>query len=228
MTQPSPDRATPGRRRRDHPRFAKFYSRVSVAMDRAGMAAHRARLLEGLRGEVAEIGAGNGLNFRHYPAAVTRLVAVEPEPNMRLRTALAAREVSRDLHVAVVGGVAERLPLADASCDAVVVSLVLCSVTDQQAALAEIRRVLRPGGEFRFLEHVRSRGRLAALGQRALDATVWPRVGAGCHCSRDTGAAVAAAGFEIGALERFRFPEGLYLPQPTSPHVIGRASKGAA
>lgn len=225
MTQP-PDSGTPGERRRAHPWFARYYSRVSEAMDRAGMAAYRARLLEGLRGEVVEIGAGNGLNFRHYPAGVSRLVAVEPEPSMRLRTRQAAREVSQRLRVAVVGGVAERLPLADASCDAVVVSLVLCSVTDQRVALAEMRRILRPGGELRFLEHVRSRGRFTALGQRALDATVWPRLGAGCHCSRDTGAALAAAGFEISVLERFRFPE-LRLPQPTAPHVIGRARKAA-
>lgn len=225
MTSQPPDSAQAGERRRAHPWFAKYYSRVSVAMDRAGMAAHRARLLEGLHGEVAEVGAGNGLNFRHYPGTVTRLVAVEPEPSMRMRAGRAARELPQGPAIEVVAGLAERLPLADASCDAVVASLVLCSVPDQQAALAEICRVLRPGGEFRFLEHVRSSGRLGALSQLALDATVWPRLGAGCHCARDTGAAVAAAGFRISALDRFRFPQAACLPQPSAPHVIGRATK---
>lgn len=219
-------------RRREHPWFARFYPRISEAMDRAGMAQYRARLLDGLRGEVVEIGAGNGLNFRHYPREVTRLVAVEPEPTMRMLTRQAAQEASPPQagpgpHIEVVGGVAERLPLADASCDAVVVSLVLCSVPDQKAAFAEIQRVLRPGGEFRFLEHVRSQGHVAAFGQRTLDALGWPTFGAGCHCSRATGDAVAAAGFEISTLDRFRFPARQLLPQPASPHVLGMARKAA-
>ena len=214
-------------RRRAHPWFAKFYSRVSVAMDRGGLAQYRSRLLEGLSGEVVEIGSGNGLNFRHYPPEVTRLVAVEPEPTLRAMARQAADQVSQDVHIEVVGGVAEQMPLADASCDAVVVSLVLCSVPDQQAAFNEVRRVLRPGGEFRFMEHVRSRSRAAAVGQRALDATVWPLLGAGCHCSRETGEAVAAAGFEISTLSRFRFPPRLYLPDPTASHVLGLARKPA-
>ena len=216
-----------GPTRRAHPWFAKFYSRVSVAMDRGGLAEYRRRLLEGLSGEVVEIGPGNGLNFRHYPAEVTRLVAVEPEPTLRARARQAAHEVSQKVQIEVIGGVAEQMPLADASCDAVVVSLVLCSVPDQQAAFDEVQRVLRPGGEFRFMEHVRSQGRAAALGQRALDATVWPLFGAGCHCSRETGEAVSAAGFEISTLSHFRFPPRLYLPDPTASHVLGLARKPA-
>ncbi|HZU58063.1 MAG TPA: class I SAM-dependent methyltransferase [Actinocrinis sp.] len=231
VTQTPPSPAGSGRRA--HPWFAKYYSRVSVAMDRGGLAQYRRRLLEGLSGEVAEIGPGNGLNFRHYPVEVTRLVAVEPEPTLRAKARQAADEVARstgssgNIKIEVIGGVAERMPLADASCDAVVVSLVLCSVPDQQAALDEVRRVLRPGGEFRFMEHVRSQGRAAAWGQRVLDATVWPLLGAGCHCSRETGAAVSAAGFEISALSRFRFPPRLYLPDPTASHVLGLARKPA-
>lgn len=144
---------------------------------------------------------------------------------MRTLARQAARETPNGTRIEVVGGVAERLPLPDASCDAVVASLVLCSVADQQAAFAEFQRVLRPGGELRFLEHVRSLGRFAAMGQRALDATVWPRLGAGCHCSRDTGEAVAAAGFEVRCLSRFRFPPWSFFPQPSAPHVLGNARK---
>ncbi|HEU5428592.1 MAG TPA: class I SAM-dependent methyltransferase [Actinocrinis sp.] len=225
VTESSP--SAPRSRRRAHPWFAKFYSRVSVAMDRGGLAQYRSRLLDGLSGEVVEIGPGNGLNFRHYPPEVTRLVAVEPEPTLRALARQAADRVSQDVHIEVVGGVAEQMPLADASCDAVVVSLVLCSVPDQQAAFNEVRRVLRPGGEFRFMEHVRSRSRAAALGQRALDATVWPLLGAGCHCSRETGEAVAAAGFQVSTMDRFRFPPRRYLPDPTASHVLGLARKPA-
>ena len=189
------------------------------------MARYRAMLVDGLRGEVVEIGAGNGLNFRHYPPEVTRLVAVEPESTLRALASQAARKVSGDLRIEVIGGVAEQLPLADASCDAVITSLVLCSVPDQSAGFAEIRRVLRPGGEFRFLEHVRSQNRVAASVQRALDASIWPLFGAGCHCSRETGEAVAAAGFEIRELSRFRFPPCACCVQPSAPHVLGFARK---
>ncbi|MBS2964919.1 class I SAM-dependent methyltransferase [Actinocrinis puniceicyclus] len=236
VMEPQP-RRTPGAVRREHPWFAAFYSRVSVSMERGGMAAYRARLLEGLHGEVVELGPGNGLNFRHYPAAVTRLVAVEPEPNMRERARKAvhaeqavhaAREAQGaqppGTRIEVIGGVAERLPLADASCDAVVASLMLCSVSQQETVLAEVERVLRPGGEFRFLEHVRSLNRVAALGQRALDATIWPRLGAGCHCARQTGEAVVASGLELRALDRFRFPP-TPLAGPSAPHVLGIARK---
>jgi len=216
---------------RAHPLFASWYPKAAAANDRSGFARYRVRLLEGLRGEVAEIGPGSGLNFPHYPAEVTRVVAVEPEPRLREL----ARQVARELRerwepdgpggpqIKLVGGVVEDLPLPDAGFDAVVVSLALCSVHDQPAALAEIRRVLRPGGQFRFLEHVRARRPAAALAQRALDATVWPLIGAGCRCARRTEQAVAAAGFELAEPERFRFPASGFVPRPTAPHVLGSA-----
>ena len=108
------------------------------------------------------------------------------------------------------------------SVDAVVTSLVLCSVTDQAAVLAEVRRVLRPGGQLRFVEHVRARSRGLAWSQRVLDATVWPVVGAGCHTGRDTVAAVARAGLDIVDLDRFRMPD-TRVPLPPAPHVRGTA-----
>jgi SAM-dependent methyltransferase len=237
---------------RAHPLFASWYPKAAAANDRSGFAKYRARLVEGLRGEVVEIGPGSGLNFPHYPAEVTRVVAIEPEPRLRELAEQAARDLRaqweqqaqreqpeqqelqapqvprapqapRGPQIKLIGGVAEDLPLPDAGFDAVVVSLALCSVRDQPAALAEIRRVLRPGGQFRFLEHVRARRRAAALAQRTLDATVWPLIGAGCRCARRTEQAVSAAGFEPAELERFRFPASSPVPRPTAPHVLGSA-----
>ena len=118
-------------------------------------------------------------------------------------------------------GTADALPVPDASVDAAVVSQVLCSVPDQASALAELRRVLRPGGELRFYEHVLLAPQAARV-QRALDATVWPHPVGNCHLSRDTAAAIAAAGFEVRELRRFRFG-----PPPAAPHILGAATAPA-
>ncbi len=172
-------------------------------------------------GKVIEVGAGSGLNFAHYPASVTEVVAVEPEPYLRARASEAARMAR--LMVRVVDGTADRLPAGDGAFDAVVASLVLCSVPDQAAALAECLRVLRPGGELRFYEHVLAdEPRLARLQRRA--DLIWPHLGAGCHTSRDTLRAIERAGFSVSACRRFTF-RPCVLGAPVSPHVLGRATR---
>lgn len=186
------------------------------------MAEHRDRLVEGLLGRVLEVGAGNGLMFTHYPPAVTGVVAVEPDPYLR-DLARAHAERAR-VPVEVVEGIAEGLPADDATFDAAVVSLVLCSVTDVQAAISELHRVVKPGGQLRFLEHVRAETPGLQRLQRLADATLWPRVAGNCHTSRDTAGAIAAAGFSVTHLTRFRFPAGR-IPLPTAPHVLGAASR---
>lgn len=206
---------------RGHPVFARVYAPLSRLADEGGMAAHRQRLVAGLRGEVLEVGAGNGRSFAHYPSAVTRVLAVEPEPYLRRLAHESAR--SSAAPVEVVAGTAEALPTGAATMDAAVVSLVLCSVPDQDVALAELRRVLRPGGELRFLEHVRAETPGLRRVQGLLDATVWPTLGGGCHLGRDTVAAIRSAGFEVGPTERFRLPDGP-VPAPSSPHVRGTAT----
>jgi len=203
-----------------HPVFARLYERASVAMDRAGAAEHRRRLVAGLRGRVIEVGAGNGRMFAHYPPEVTDVLAVEPEPRLRAAAVVAAR--TAPVPVRVAAGTAQALPAADGGFDAAVFSLVLCSVPDQAVALAEARRVLRRRGRLCFYEHVAAQEAGLRRIQRVVDATVWPLLCAGCHTGRDTEAAIAAAGFAIEAVDRFRFPTG-GMGSPAAPHVLGHA-----
>lgn len=202
-----------------HPVFARVYPRISHAAERRGGAEHRKTLLEGLEGRVIEIGAGHGLNFPYYPQGVAEVLAVEPEPHL---CALAQRaSASALVSVEVRRGIAEALPAEDGEFDAAVVSLVLCSVADQSAALAEIVRVLRPAGELRFYEHVISNRPATARLQRALDATIYPPLAGGCHCARDTGAAIRQAGFEIEREDRIAFKPSPIVP--AIPHLLGAA-----
>jgi len=204
-----------------HPVFARIYDRVSTRAEDAGQREHRRELLEGLSGRVVEVGAGNGLNFQHYPLSVDEVLAVEPEPFLRERASAAA--AGAPVAVRVLDGPAERLPLAGASVDAAVVSLVLCSVPDQAAALDELRRVLRPNGELRFYEHVRSEHAGFARFQQAAD-LLWPRVAGGCHTARDSARAIEAAGFRIERCRRLSFRPCSVLA-PIAPHVLGRARR---
>jgi ubiquinone/menaquinone biosynthesis C-methylase UbiE len=198
-----------------------MYARMAEDFEAKGAAELRDEALAGLSGRVVEVGAGTGINFAHYPAGVTEVAAVEPEPYLRqLATEAAA---SAKVPVTMVDGDAERLPLDDASCDAGVASLVLCSVPDQATALAELRRVIRPGGELRFFEHVRSDRPGFAMFQRAAD-VVWPHVGGGCHTSRATLEAIEAAGFDVEHVRNFTFRPSLIVA-PVSPHIIGVARR---
>jgi ubiquinone/menaquinone biosynthesis C-methylase UbiE len=194
---------------------------MAAKTDEQGAAQHRERLLAELSGRVLEVGAGNGLNFSHSPAGVSHVVAVEPDGYLRAKAEQAAKAVP--IPITVVDGLAQRLPAEDASFDAAVVSLVLCSVPDQAEALAEVRRVLRSGGELRFYEHVRSQERGLSRLQNAV-AWFWPLVGGGCHPNRDTVDAIARAGFEIQRCERFPFRPSVVMA-PVAPHVIGMASR---
>ena len=203
-----------------HPLFARLYMRMSRKRHETEDA-HRRRLLEGLSGRVIEVGAGNGLNFSLYPDAVDRVLAIEPEP--LLREAAIKEAAKAPVEIEVLEGVASALPAEESSFDAVVASLVLCSVPDQGEALAEMGRVLKPGGELRFYEHVIARKPWPARLMRFADAIFWPRVGGGCHMSRDTTAAIAASGFEIERCDRFPFTPG--APVPSIPHILGIARR---
>ena len=202
-----------------NPLFARFFDRFAAKDKGRGEDALRRELLAGLAGEVLEVGAGNGINFEHYPAGVEALLAVEPEPYLRGRAEEAAR--TAPVPVRVIDGSAEALPVQSGSVDAVVVAGVLCSVPDQGAALAEFRRVLRPGGELRFYEHVRSRRPSFARYQEAVD-LVWPRLMGGCRTSRETLAAIERGGFRIERVRGFGFPPGARA-FPVGPRILGAA-----
>ncbi len=182
---------------------------------------YRRTLLDGLSGHVLELGAGSGINFRFYPRTVAHVLAVEPEPV--LRHAAVDNAARAPVPVNVVSGVSAALPAEDATLDAAVASLVLCSVPDPARALAELHRVIRPGGELRFYEHVVAHGRAPALLQRLADSTIWPHVAGGCHMSRDTLTEIESAGFSIESCERFTFSPG--APVPAIPHILGIARR---
>lgn len=202
-----------------HPLFARAFDRVfAPAMERE-VAPLRQELLAGLCGRVLEVGAGNGSSFAHYPPSVSEVVALEPEPYLRARAELAAN--AAPVAVCVRDGLAEKLSAEAGSFDAAVTSIVLCSVTDLALALSELHRVLRPRGELRFFEHVRSDRLPKARTQMLLDRSgVWPLIAGGCHCGRATVAAIAAAGFRLDQPRSVELgPAWLH----TNPWVLGAA-----
>jgi ubiquinone/menaquinone biosynthesis C-methylase UbiE len=196
-----------------HPVFAAFYDALGAAAERGWMGRRRSRLLAGASGAVLEIGGGTGANLSHYRDA-GRVVVSEPDPFMRGRLRRKLGRARVPVEVSESG--AEDLPFRDGSFDAVVSTLVLCSVPNQGEALAEVRRVLRPGGRLLFIEHVRGEGSVARVQDRVLP--LWSRLFAGCHPNRDTLGSIQAAGFEVGKLDRF-VPPGPFTG--LVPHVQG-------
>jgi ubiquinone/menaquinone biosynthesis C-methylase UbiE len=174
-------------------------------------------LLGDAAGATLEIGAGTGLNLEHYPAAVTRLVLAEPDEHMRRRLARRVSEIRPSTEILAAD--AERLPFPDASFDTVVVTFVLCSVPQQQAALAEVTRVLKPGGRLLFLEHVRSDDENVAKWQdrmRPLYNVV------GCNPNRDTLAAIDASALTVETVKHGEIPKA---PKVERPLIVGSARR---
>ncbi len=180
-----------------HRWFAATYDFINQWGEARLLRPLRQRIVAGAVGQVLEIGVGTGACFPYHKAA-ERVIATEPDPFMLPRARKRARELR--LNVELVQCPAEALPFADASFDSAVCALVLCTVVDPVRTLAEIKRVLKPGGNLRFIEHVRFEGTRGQI-QDAI-VPVWSWVGAGCHPNRRTAEAIAAAGFEMVELER--------------------------
>lgn len=178
--------------------FAAAYDVIVAPVEALGLRAERGKLVSGAQGAVLEIGAGTGLTLAHYPAAVTSVVAAEPDA--RMRTRLVARAAVAPIPVTVVPSGVPGLDYPDGSFDTIVCVLVLCTVPDLPGSLAELRRLLAPGGTVLFLEHVLGRGPVGRV-QHALT-PAWARVAGGCQLDRDTITAMRSAGFVITDLER--------------------------
>jgi len=199
--------------------LARIYDATLFAGERAGMRTARKALLEQATGRVVEVGAGTGLNLAHYPQAVQELVLVEPEPAMRRRLERRVRRSER--RAEIVDASAERLPFPDHSVDTVVSTLVLCTVEHPDRALAEIARVLRPGGQLLFIEHVRAEAPGRARWQDRL-VSPWQRFACGCRCNRATVELMRACGFKVLA------SKGTWraMPPIVRPLMSGRAQLG--
>jgi ubiquinone/menaquinone biosynthesis C-methylase UbiE len=197
--------------------FAAFYDTVSKGSEEAGLRDERRELLASAKGSTLELGAGTGLNLEHYPEAVTRLVLAEPDEHMRRRLERRAGQVFPAAEIVDAG--AERLPFPDATFDTAVVTFVLCSVPDQQAALRELTRVLKPTGRLLFLEHVRSDDPALAKWQDRIT-PLYNLVG--CHPNRDTLAALEASEFGVEAVRHGEVPKA---PKVERPLIVGSASR---
>jgi ubiquinone/menaquinone biosynthesis C-methylase UbiE len=197
--------------------MSRLYDSTLWVGERAGMRARRAALLRDAYGSVVEIGAGTGLNIAHYPEGLTELIVSEPEPGMRRRLARSLQRSGRGARI--VDAPAECLPLADASVDTVVSTLVLCTVGDPEGALREIARVLRPGGQLLFIEHVRASSRFLAAWQDRLVGP-WRRFGGGCMCNRPTLKLMRSCGFTV------EVDEAVWrgMPAIVHPLIVGRAT----
>ena len=198
--------------------FAATYDRQTARMEEAGLRQRRRDLIAAARGDVLEVGGGTGANLPHYGPAVDTLTITEPDQWMMRRLERRARGITPPARV--LRAPAEDLPFADETFDVVVSTLVLCSVDDQPRALAELRRVLRPGGELRFIEHVRSDAPKRASTQDRLN---WlNRLVVCCDCNRPTLASIEEAGFTVTALDRTELPK---VPPFVRPAVVGTASR---
>jgi ubiquinone/menaquinone biosynthesis C-methylase UbiE len=197
--------------------FAGIYDKLMSSSEEAGLADRRHNLLEQARGRVLEIGAGTGLNLPHYPANVDEIVFTEPEEPMakRLERKLAAAGRSGQ----VTRAPAETLPFEDDSFDTVVCTLVLCTVEDPERSLSEIARVLRPGGQLLFLEHIRADDPKLARWQDRLTG-IWRKIGHGCNPNRATPALIERSPLKLEEIEHGEFPKS---PPIVRPLVSGRA-----
>jgi ubiquinone/menaquinone biosynthesis C-methylase UbiE len=200
--------------------FAALYERFLSGAEEAGLSERRRELLGNANGRVLEIGAGTGLNLPHYPGSVEELVLTEPEEPMARRLERKLAELGQvGRRAGVIRVPAEALPFEDDSFDTAVSTLVLCTVEDPAQALSEIARVLKPGGQLLFLEHVRSEEPRLARWQDNLQ-PLWKRFGHGCVCNRRTPQLLEASRLRVEEIDHGDFPKA---PPLVRPLIVGRA-----
>jgi len=205
----------------DNPLFARIWTFMS-SRETDWLRDRRRENLEDLSGRVLEVGAGTGSNFAFYPETVTEVVA--PEPESRLRAAAGDAAAVAPVPVTVVASTVEALDAGEPF-DAIVCSLVLCSVDQPREVLQRLFTLLKPGGELRYFEHVASGGAHGGL-QRLADATFWPKLFGNCHTHRDTEQMITDAGFTVATARRgHQFPA--WVPLPVSEFALGRARRPA-
>jgi protein-L-isoaspartate O-methyltransferase len=205
----------------DNPFFARVWT-VMARHEPESVKRLRRENLAGLSGRVLEVGAGTGTNFELYPETVTEVVAVEPERRLAKLAEKAAASAS--VPVTVSTDTVEQFSDGEPF-DAVVCSLVLCSIDEPETVVRQLLSLLKPGGELRYLEHVASSGARARL-QKVADATLWPRIAGNCHTHRHTEQTIVGAGFKVsGARREWVVPA--WVPVPTAEVAIGRAVKPA-
>jgi len=207
-------------KREGHRWFAALFDRIMAPAERSFMKEARRHAAGGATGRVLEIGCGTGANFPYYSDAATEIVATEPDPFMLERAKPKAVKATRPLTIEQAA--AEDLPFEDASFDTVVDTINMCTISDLAKGLVEMKRVLRPGGELRFYEHVRYEHSLGGLAQDLIT-PVWSWFGAGCHPNRDVAKSIRDAGFDIVHIERHSPVPPLPPMCFTRPHIMGVA-----
>ncbi len=200
------------------PLFARGYDWFVKSSEEAGLRDKRRELLARAHGRTLEIGAGTGINLELYPDSVTELLLTEPDPHMRTQLEKKLADVGRRAEVIDAG--AEHLPLPDGNVDTVVATLVFCTISEPEAALDEIGRVLKPEGRLLFIEHVRATDPNSARWQDRLERP-WGWFGRGCHPNRDTLAAISGSALEVSDVERGEFPKA---PPIVRPLIVGEAT----
>ncbi|WP_019818747.1 class I SAM-dependent methyltransferase [Saccharomonospora saliphila] len=197
--------------------FAGMYDKFLSRVEKYGLSEKRAEMLRPAYGKTVEIGTGTGLNLPHFPDTISELILTEPYPHMVTKLEEKVRDHPRRIQVTVAG--AERLPFPDASIDTVAAAMILCTVPDPDVALAEIQRVLKPGGQYLFLEHVRNSDPRIAKKQDIIQKG-WYLFGNECHCNRPTIETLRSSSLEIKELKEDKMPGAWEFIEAM---VIGRA-----
>jgi ubiquinone/menaquinone biosynthesis C-methylase UbiE len=200
--------------------MAKFYDAAMKNTEKLCLSNWRTELLGNVRGDVLEIGSGTGVNLKYYPDTINRLVLSEPNVNMRNYLNKRIEDAGRGKNISMAHNDAESIDFPDESFDYIVSTLVLCSVNDQLNCLRELKRLLRPKGQLRFIEHVAAEDNPRLLTWQKRLEPFWKFIGGNCHLTRNTESVIKQAGFKSIQVEKTHFFG--------APSIVGPIIKGSA